>query len=67
VLAIDLGGHGESGRGRKDGTTASFGEEVVAVVKKLDLKRVVLIGHSMGGDIVAEAIGRMAACLAAGR
>jgi pimeloyl-ACP methyl ester carboxylesterase len=59
VVAIDLGGHGESGRGRKAWTIESFGADVAAVVKKLDLERVVLIGHSMGGDVIPEAARRL--------
>jgi pimeloyl-ACP methyl ester carboxylesterase len=34
---------------------AAFGEDVVAVVKELALDQVVLIGHSMGGAVIAEA------------
>jgi pimeloyl-ACP methyl ester carboxylesterase len=59
VVAIDLGGHGESGLGRKAWTIAAFGEDVAAVVRKLGLPRVVLIGHSMGGDVIAEAARRL--------
>ncbi len=55
VVAVDLGGHGESGLGRKDWTIYSFGSDVAAVVKKLGLKRVVLVGHSMGGDVITDA------------
>jgi pimeloyl-ACP methyl ester carboxylesterase len=55
VVAVDLAGHGESGFGRKDWTVAAFGGDVAAVVKQLDLRRVVLVGHSMGGDVIAEA------------
>jgi len=55
VVAIDLAGHGESGKGRKHWTIPAYGEDVAAVVKKLNLKRVVLIGHSMGGDVIPEA------------
>jgi pimeloyl-ACP methyl ester carboxylesterase len=55
VVAIDLAGHGESGLGRKGWTIESFGADVSAVVEKLGLKRVILIGHSMGGDVIAEA------------
>jgi sigma-B regulation protein RsbQ len=42
VVAVDLGGHGESGLGRKDWTMAAFGGDVRAVVEALGLKRVVL-------------------------
>ena len=59
VVAIDLAGHGESGLGRKVWTMAAFGEDVVAVVEKLGLDQVVLIGHSMGGAVILEAARRI--------
>lgn len=55
VVAIELAGHGESGLERKDYTMQSFGEDVSAVVNKLGLKKVILIGHSMGGYVIIEA------------
>lgn len=55
VVTIDLAGHGESGLNRKVWTIGAFGEDVAAVVKKLDLHHVILVGHSMGGDVIAEA------------
>jgi pimeloyl-ACP methyl ester carboxylesterase len=55
VVTVDLAGHGESGVDRKNWTIVSFGGDVAAVVKKLGLRRVILIGHSMGGDVIAEA------------
>ncbi|HET6851527.1 MAG TPA: alpha/beta hydrolase [Pyrinomonadaceae bacterium] len=59
VVTIDLPGHGESGIGRKNWSVESFGDDVKAVVTKLDLKRVVLVGSSMGGPIALEAARRM--------
>jgi len=59
VVTIDLPGHGESGRERKDWSIGAFGEDVRRVVTKLGLKRVVLIGSSMGGPIALEAALRM--------
>jgi pimeloyl-ACP methyl ester carboxylesterase len=59
VVAIDLAGHGESGLDRKEWTMGSFGEDIVAVVRKLGLDQVVLIGHSMGGPAVIEAARRL--------
>jgi pimeloyl-ACP methyl ester carboxylesterase len=59
VVSIDLPGHGQSGQGRKSWTIESFGEDVKTVVTKLDLKRVVLIGSSMGAPIALEATRRM--------
>ena len=55
VVAIDLGGHGASGLGRKTWTMAAFGKDVAAVVDKLQLKSVILVGHSMGGPVMLEA------------
>jgi pimeloyl-ACP methyl ester carboxylesterase len=59
VVALDLAGYGQSGRGRKDWTMPAFGQDVVSVVEALDLKRVVLIGHSLGGPAILEAARRM--------
>lgn len=55
VVAIDLAGHGESGAGRQAWTMQAFGADVVAVVEKVGLADMILIGHSMGGDVIAEA------------
>ena len=55
VVAIDLAGHGESGLNRKAWTMDAFGDDVAAVVAKLGLKQVVLIGHSMGGTVILKA------------
>ena len=59
VVAIDLAGHGESGIGRTGWTMPAFGDDVVAVVEQLGLRRMVLVGHSMGGDVVVEAALRL--------
>ncbi len=55
VVAVDLAGHGESGLGRNHWTMEAFGKDVAAVVKALDLKNVIMIGHSMGSVVIAEA------------
>lgn len=59
VVTMDLGGHGESGTSRTSWTIPAFAEDVKAVVDKLKLRRVVLIGHSMGGQVVVEAARQM--------
>lgn len=59
VVVIDLAGHGESGLGREAWTIPSFGGDVASVVEKLDLDSVVLVGHSMGGDVIVEAARRL--------
>lgn len=59
VITIDLPGHGESGLGRKNWTIESYGDDVKTVVTKLGLKRVVLVGSSMGAPIALEAAKRL--------
>lgn len=54
VIAVDLPGFGESGYNRTNWTMASFGEDVAAVIKKLNLKQVVVVGFSMGGPVIIE-------------
>jgi pimeloyl-ACP methyl ester carboxylesterase len=55
VVTVDLAGHGHSGSGRGRYTMKAFGEDVAAVVKATDARKVILIGHSMGGIVIAEA------------
>ena len=55
VVALDLGGHGESGIGRGDWNLPSFGDDVVAVVEEVGADDVALVGHSMGGDAIVYA------------
>lgn len=59
VVAVDLAGHGNSGLGRENWTIESFGGDVAAVVEELGLERVILVGHSMGGDVIIEAARRL--------
>ncbi len=55
VVLIDLAGHGNSGFSRKDYTMEAFGEDVKAVTVAESTGKVILIGHSMGGSVIAEA------------
>ena len=55
VVTLDLAGHGQSGTGRTAWTMEAFGQDVAAVVEKLGLQNVVLIGHGMGGPVILEA------------
>lgn len=59
VVTIDLPGHGASGKERKNWSIESYGDDVKRVVDKLGLKRVVLLGSSMGGPVALEAARRM--------
>ncbi len=55
VVRLDMGGHGESGTDRQAWNIPTFAQDVQAVVEKLDLQRVILVGHSMGGYVILEA------------
>lgn len=50
VVAMDLSGHGDSGR-RDSYDVDAWSDEVLAVVDALGLKRPHLIGHSLGGIV----------------
>jgi pimeloyl-ACP methyl ester carboxylesterase len=54
VVTIDLAGHGASAHGRDRHTIEGFGADVVAVLDAADLGPAVLVGHSMGADVVTE-------------
>jgi pimeloyl-ACP methyl ester carboxylesterase len=51
VVALDLPGHGASGRDRATWTLEAYADDVSRLVEELDLDRVVLVGHSMGGPV----------------
>jgi pimeloyl-ACP methyl ester carboxylesterase len=52
VVTVDLAGHGESECGREAWSIAAFGYDVALVVALNGLEDVVLVGHSMGGDVI---------------
>jgi pimeloyl-ACP methyl ester carboxylesterase len=55
VVMLDLAGHGHSGMTRSQYTMRAFGEDVRAVTEVTGSRRVILIGHFMGGSVIAEA------------
>ncbi len=59
VIAVDLAGFGESGNNRENWTIENFSNDVVAVINKLKLKQVILVGFSMGGPVVIETANRI--------
>lgn len=52
VVAIDLPGFGLSGKNRTSWNFDEYTEDIKAVIEQLQLKNVILIGHSMSGDII---------------
>ncbi len=59
VVAIDLPGHGSSGRDRDAWDLPALARDVETVTRKLRLRRVILVGHSMGGPVSLLAAARM--------
>ena len=55
TVTLDLPGHGEAGSDRDEWTVGAYGDDVAGLVKSLDLSRVVLVGHSMGGPVSLRA------------
>ena len=55
-IAVDLPGYGASSKGDFDYNMSFFSEAVVKLTKKLKLKNPVLVGHSMGGQIVLKTL-----------
>lgn len=55
VVAIDLPGFGKSGRNRSNWAIEVYGRDILQIIRTLELKNVVLIGHSMSGDVMLEA------------
>lgn len=55
MVTLDLAGHGHSGMSRSNYTMKAFGEDVRAVIEATGSRSVILIGHSMGGSVIAEA------------
>jgi sigma-B regulation protein RsbQ len=51
IVTFDLPGHGKSGKERAHWSVEGFAEDVTAVINGLDLKNLILIGHSLGADI----------------
>ncbi len=61
VVALDLGGFGESGVERASWTLEALSADVAAVVDDVGCSEVVLVGHSMGGPVALLAVPRISA------
>lgn len=55
VITVDLAGHGHSSMDRLEFTMLSFANDVKAIIEKEKVDRAILVGHSMGGGVIAEA------------
>ncbi|MCE7995661.1 MAG: alpha/beta hydrolase [Roseivirga sp.] len=54
VCAIDLAGFGKSKANRENWTIEEYAKDVSAFIDSLDLQNVILIGHSMSGEIILQ-------------
>ncbi len=51
VIAVDLPGYGKSEKGDYSYTMSFYAEQIKKLIDELQLKNVVYVGHSMGGQI----------------
>jgi len=58
AIAVDLRGHGRSEKPAPPYRWSLVGDDVVALVRSLDLRGAVGVGHSMGGHSLTYAAGR---------
>ncbi|MBK6582307.1 MAG: alpha/beta hydrolase [Gammaproteobacteria bacterium] len=59
VFAVDMPSHGASDNKPPPYSWSHFGDDLAAVTEALDLRRVVGVGHSMGGYALVLAVARL--------
>jgi non-heme chloroperoxidase len=57
-LAVDRRGHGRSDQTWNGNDMDTYSDDLNELIEKLDLKDMILVGHSTGGGVVAHYIGR---------
>ncbi len=57
-LAIDLRGHGDSDKPDEQYTMDKYADEVAEWLRHLGIRRPILVGHSMGGQVVISVAAR---------
>jgi pimeloyl-ACP methyl ester carboxylesterase len=58
IHAVDLRGHGRSDPMRLPTTVHDLADDLAAVLEELDLRDAVLAGHSLGGMVLQDLVGR---------
>jgi len=58
VIAHDRRGHGRSSQTWNGNDMDTYADDLAELIEKLDLKNIVMVGHSTGGGEVARYIGR---------
>lgn len=54
LVLFDLAGCGRSGKNRKNWTVESFARDITAIIDQEQLSNVILVAHSMGGEIALD-------------
>ncbi|WP_051199679.1 alpha/beta fold hydrolase [Christiangramia echinicola] len=55
-IAIDLPGYGQSSRSKTNYSLAEYADILNALAEKMELENVILIGHSLGGQIAMHSV-----------
>jgi len=55
LVMVDLAGHGGTDGNRSDWSIARFGGDVAAALSTIPNRKIILVGHSMGGPVAIEA------------
>jgi sigma-B regulation protein RsbQ len=55
VVALDLAGHGASGRNRTDWSIDNYARDVATIARQVPNRQLVLVGHSMGATVALAA------------
>ena len=55
-IAIDLPGYGKSSKNKNDYALSEYAQMIQNFSEKLELKNVILVGHSMGGQIAIHSV-----------
>jgi lipase len=58
IIAVDQRGHGRSAK-IPPFNWESFGGDLIGLVAALDLKKIIGVGHSMGGHVIVQAAARL--------
>lgn len=58
VIAHDRRGHGRSDQPATGNDMNTYADDLAAVINKLDLKKIILVGHSTGGGEISHYVGR---------
>lgn len=56
IIALDLPGYGKSSRNSSSYSLSNYADFLIGFIEKMQLENVVLVGHSMGGQIAVHTV-----------